>query len=118
MFSLANTPCWYIALAVLVSAYQAYRGFMLQWLLGVGNNWSNTRKVLLLCLADMLTYFLCTLSGFYSIFTFYWISTNHTEATKDLEHPTLLIFFALYGLLGITGKLPDLLNKLKLPKSE
>ena len=112
MFQLTDIPCWYFGFALIVSAYQAYRGFMFQWIFGDRFRWTTTRKVLLLCCADMFTYCLCALSGFYSFFAAHWIATHHSESTKELEQSAFLIFLVLYGVLGATGKLPDILHKL------
>src|SRR6266480_2592478 len=35
VFALSGIPCWYWALALAITAYQAYRGFRFQWLLGI-----------------------------------------------------------------------------------
>lgn len=105
---------WYLVTAVVVSIYQAYRGFMLQWVFGSAAVVGTTRRVLLLCIADMITYFACTFSGFITL-----AALADAPAPNRLPSSagaaTWLIFLALYSLLGITGKLPDLLAKLKFP---
>ena len=111
MTKLTDIPCWYYGIAFVISAYQAYRGFMFQWIFGTDTKGGNGRKVLLLCIADMFTYFVCAFSGFVSLFFAYeLIGAAPSPATS-----TLVIFLALYGLLGITAKLPDLLHKIKFP---
>jgi hypothetical protein len=112
MTKLSDIPCWYYDIAIVVSAYQAYRGFMFQWIFGIDTKAGKARKVFLLCLADMFTYFLCAFSGFLALFFAYeLISASPAPATTAL----IIIFLALYGVLGITAKLPDLLPKLKFP---
>jgi hypothetical protein len=118
MPSLTEIPCLYLIGALIVSAYQAYRGYKLQSLLGVGGKWKSVDRTWLLCIADMFTYLLCALSGSYALFVFYRVVNPPSEATKVLEHPAILIFLLVYGIMGITGKLPDTPNKLKLPSSE
>jgi hypothetical protein len=71
-----------------------------------------TRRVLLLCIADMLTYFACTFSGFITLLA---LADAPHRLPSSAGEATWLIFLALYSLLGITGKLPDLLGKLKFP---
>jgi hypothetical protein len=90
---------------------------MLQWILGSPAVKGTARRVLLLCVADMLTYFVCTLSGFISLAEL--MDTKLPSPNSSAGAITWMIFLALYSLLGITGKLPDLLSRLKLPiKSE
>jgi len=118
MFTLANISCWYWLVALLMSAFQAYRGYKLQSLLGGGGQWARVDRIVLLCVADMFTYFFCALSGFYSLLLFYRAANLNSAQPTPMEHPAVLIFLLAYGVLGITGKLPDTLNKFKLPSSE
>jgi hypothetical protein len=112
MQPLQSISCGWIVAAVVVSIYQAYRGFMLQWHLNkklfekeIAN------RVVLLCVADAFTYFVCAASGSYAGFLLYWLS----EKPEPINVP-LAVFLSLYGLLGITAKLPDLLSRLDLLK--
>jgi hypothetical protein len=66
----------------------------------------------------MLTYFFCAASGFYSLLVFYRAANLNSATPTAIEHPALLIFLLAYGVLGITGKLPEALNRLKVPSSE
>ena len=93
-------------LALLVSGCQAYRGFKIQRLLGTSAIARPINRVVLLCVADALTYFICATSGFYALFAL-WTKSHGTS---------LAVFWALYSLLGITGKLPELLGKLDISK--
>ena|SRR6266480_2776347 len=113
------TPSWlvlvYIALTLIVSVYQAYRGFMFQWVLGLPQI-QGSRRVVLLCLADMFTYFICTLSGFVALYLlFEFFELRQPRLPDSGGEATWLIFLALYGLLGVTGKLPEMLTKIKVP---
>ena len=117
MFTLAGISCWYWLVALLISGFQAYRGYMLQSLLGVGTKWSKANRILLLCLADMFTYLFCALSGFYSLLLFYRVINLMPAHSSSISHPAVLIFLLAYGVLGITGKLPDSLNQSKFPSS-
>ncbi len=118
MFTLTNIPCLYWTVALLISGFQAYRGYRLQSLLGVGSKWSRADRTVLLCLADMLTYLFCALSGFYSLLLFYRAANLNSASPTPIEHPAFLIFLLAYGVLGVTGKLPDALNRFKIPSSE
>ena len=87
-------------------------------MLGLGREdpkWRVADRVVLLCLADMLTYFICALSGFYSLLLFYRAASLGSPSPTPIEHPAILIFLAVYGIAGITCKLPDALNKWPIP---
>mgnify|MGYP001451879306 CR=1 FL=1 len=107
--------CLYIALAAVTSVYQGYRGFRFQWLLGIKEIKSTADRVALLCIADMLLYSICSASGFASL----WLSYDvylHISSLTELS-PSAAIFLlslALFGLLGITGQLPSLIQLGKL----
>jgi hypothetical protein len=118
MFTLSNIPCWYKLVSMLLSSYQAYRGFMLQWILGIKEIDTKGRKVVLLCLADAFTYFVCAFSGYISLFVLYSLMNQEADSARGHVDHALLIFLLLYGVLGITGKLPDLLQSFKFPKTD
>jgi len=142
IFTLSGIPSWCWALALAITGYQACRGFRFQWLFGIDSRrriaeeaaaaqqaqaaqqppiaqqpaiprlgiWD---RVILLSCADFLTYAVCALSGFYALLIAYR-TAGLTPATKaPLQHSSVLIFLVLYGILGITGKLPDTLNRIK-----
>jgi hypothetical protein len=113
MPSLANIPCPYLALAIAWSSYQAYRGYRIQRRLG-RQEFTGVERILVLCLADMVTYFLCTFSGFLALVAFYRLAWPSPPSTATTGDSVLLIFLLLYGLTGVTGKLPELLHGLKL----
>ncbi len=96
----------YIVVAVIVSLYQAYRGFMFQWILGP-QQIQGARRVILLCLADMVTYFVCALSGFLALLLLFHSGLSEARLSTSAGEATWLIFLAVYSLLGITGKLPE-----------
>ena len=112
----------YVGVALLVSLYQAYRGFMFQWLPeseGWIKNLTTTQKVVLLCVADTLLYLVSTAAGFLALFLAYALSTR-IEKLSEVGTGTsvLLVFLALFGILGVAGQLPHLLQEGKLlPKA-
>ena len=129
VFTLAAIPCWYWIGSILVSIYQACRGFRFQWLLGLGSARNNAERkatqrpeialcdldrFFLLSLAECFTYALCAISGFYAILVACRV-VSLCQSEAPLAHPLVLIFLLLYGVLGITGKLPDTLNRIKGP---
>jgi hypothetical protein len=115
MFRLSAIPCWYLGLAVGVSVYQAYRGFRFQMLFGPAVQLipGKCSRLFLLYLADAFTYFITTMTGFVSLFWFYQsVSREEVAPPKGQLGDALLIFLVLYGVLGVTGRLPDLLSRL------
>jgi hypothetical protein len=62
-------------------------------------------------------YFITTLLGFVALFFAYYILTNACNL-NDISGGTaaLIIFSVLFGLLGITGQLPNLLEQGKFPR--
>ena len=112
----------YVGLAILVSLYQAYRGFMFQWLPpreGWIANLTERQKVLLLCVADALLYLVSTASGFLALFLAYALAIR-IEKFSEIGTGTsvILVFLALFGILGVAGQLPHLLQEGKLlPKA-
>lgn len=131
-----------VLIAVLVTVYQTYRGFRFQWFFGIRipplqlAQWqppepligqlppmlyipnvpvqpeSIPNKVILLCMAEAFTYFVCASSGFVALFKFLQLLSGN--ATASSGNGVLMVFLLLYGITGITGKLPDLLGKMKL----
>ena len=105
----------YIALAVLVSTYQGYRGFRFQWLLGMKEIKGTADRVFLLCIADMLFHFVCSSAGFAAL----WLSYDlylHVPSLAELSAGAAVLFLSLtlFGLLGVTGQLPSLIQLGKL----
>lgn len=101
----------------LLSLYQGYRGFMFQWLRTDApfNSWSKSRKVILLSLADGFTYFVTSASGFVSFVLCWELSARISDPAKiEVGTAALFGFLVIYGILGVTGKMPDLIDRGKL----
>ena len=88
---------------------------MLQRFGGILQNHHVAHRIVLLCLADALTYFICTLSGFVALWLLLQSGITEAHIPATAGEATWLIFLALYSLLGITGKLPEVLTRLHLP---
>lgn len=112
MFTLSDIHCGYKVFAIVIILYQAYRGFMFQWIFGAKSIKEVKRRVLLLCLADMFTYFVCAFSGFACLFMLYYLNSQASDSARTQGDHLLQIFLLIYGILGVTGKLPDLLNRI------
>ncbi len=108
--------CIFFVIAVLLTVYQTIRGWMLQMLISGKNEatkgFTKRQRVWLLCLADAFTYFLCAATGSLSLFAFMHLTRSGFASTDG--HAVFLIFLILYGVAGMTGKLPEILGKLKL----
>ena len=114
---LTIAPCWYAVLAALFTAYQAYRGYVLQQKLGPAQSaiTSAPQRIVVLCVADAILYLLCSAAGFAAL----WVAYALTLAAPKLNEITaggaaLLIFLWLFGLLGVTGQLPHLIQQGKI----
>ena len=118
MFSqLPTAPYWYDVLAVLLTGYQTYRGYVLQQKLGPAQSsiTSTTHRILVLSVADAILYFLCSAAGFAAL----WVGYSLSLAAPKLNEITagaaaLLIFLWVFGLVGVTGQLPHLLQQGKI----
>lgn len=116
MFTLSDVPCWYLIFSILVSGYQAYRGFMFQLILADKEKWTMPQRVILLCFSDTIFYLFCTIAGFVSFFVVYRIFLKVSVLSQlQVGSALLLIFLILFGILGVTGQLPHLLQQGKFP---
>jgi hypothetical protein len=105
----------FIVVCAAVTLYQGYRGFMFQWLLADKERWTRPQRVVLLCIADAIFYVVCTASGFVSLFLAVELSTQLRNLSEiALGTSVLLIFLAVYGILGVTAQLPTLIQQGKL----
>ncbi len=114
---MSGVLCSLLGLGFLLSLCQGYRGFMFQWLRTDApfEDWSKPRKVFLLALPDGFTYFVTSASGFGSLMLCWELSVRISDPAKiEVGTATLLGFLAVYGILGVTGKMPDLIDRGKL----
>jgi hypothetical protein len=123
---LSQTPSWYWLLAILVSIYHAYRGFMVQWIFAHQQNhefkakslraWSTTEIVVIRCLEDSLFYLICSLTGFLALLVAsdLWRSHAHREVI-DAGASVLIVFTFLLGVIGVSGQLPPLIQLGRFP---
>ena len=107
-------PCWYVAVATIVTCYQGYRGFMFQSILAK-SDWTSKQKLVLLCIADAILYVVCTATGFLALWGAYLLAVQVPSfLTVSAGTSVLLAVLALVGILGVTGQLPHLLQQGKL----
>lgn len=106
----------YIGVAAAASIYQGYRGFRLQWILGIKAVKTTHDRVLLLCVADTIVYSICSASGFGALWLAYELYTRIPSlAELSSGSAILLLSLALFGLLGVIGYLPYLFQTGRLP---
>lgn len=122
----AEWPWWYGALAAVVTIWQAMRGGVFQYQaaqyqkkavdsspkLGLASEieiW--TVRVL----ADVLLYAVTTVAGFYALL-WSWRILEFASDQGDIGGgtATVFLFLFLFGILGVTGQLPHLLQQGKL----
>jgi hypothetical protein len=113
--ALACPPILYAMVAALVSAWQAYRGFRLQWLArerqgDLFSTVSRRERLLLFCLADAFFYSVCSGIGFAAL----WLAWSLLDAAISpgvgIGFGAIWIFLLLLGATGATGQLPYLIQ--------
>ena len=108
-------PLFYVALAVLISVWQGYRGFRLQWLARerqddpflTATRWE---KVLLFCLADAFFHAVCSGVGFASLWFAWSLIDMAVGPGVSIGFSAIWIFLLLIGVTGTTGQLPYLIQ--------
>jgi hypothetical protein len=124
MSALDGIPCWYQLVAIAFSCYYAYRGYRGNWIAQrqaneqrpEGHRLSKSTIVSVFCVHDMLFHFFCSLAGFLALFiadTLY--ESLASEQAFDTGKSVLLVFAFLFGVVGATGQLPQLILQGKLP---
>ena len=110
---MGDVSCAVLWLGVVASIYHAYRGFMFQWIRQDEpfGTWSGPRKLFLLALADGWFYLITSASGTAALL----ICLELVSRIPDYANiaggtAALLVFLAVYGVLGITGQLPSLIQ--------
>jgi hypothetical protein len=107
--------CWDVVLATVVTLYQGYRGFMFQWILADKQRWTMAQRVILLCTADTILYLVSSSAGFVALWSG-WHLLPRADALLDTSAgaAALLVFLFAFGILGVSGQLPHLLQQGKL----
>jgi NADH:ubiquinone oxidoreductase subunit 5 (subunit L)/multisubunit Na+/H+ antiporter MnhA subunit len=128
ILTINDVPFWYLIVAVIITVYQSYRGFMFQWIFAKEREstdspdqqkqitWTRTQKIILLSIADMLFYLITTLLAFVSLFVSYHVLADLaslSEVSPGLA--ALLIFLIVFGVLGVSAQLPYLIQQGKFP---
>lgn len=106
--------CFFWAIAVLLSFYQGWRGYMFQCLprRELFKDLSKHQKRFLLALADGWTFFISSLSGFGALYLCWYILVRIADPAKiEAGTAALLGLLAVYGIWGVTGKMPAVLDR-------
>ena len=113
--AIACPPIFYVALAVLLSAWQAYRGFRLQWLARERQDdpfvaITRGEKLLLFCLADAFFHAVCSGVGFASLWLAWSLIETAVGSGVSIGFAAIWVFLLLIGVTGVTGQLPYLIQ--------
>ena len=105
----------YAILAAVVTLWQAYRGFRLRALArqredDLGRHVSEREKVVLFCLADAFFYAVCTGVGFASLWLAWSFVDVAASAAVSVGFAAVWVFLLLLGVVGVTGRLPYLIQ--------
>jgi len=121
-----SLPYWCAAIALVVLFYQGARGFIFQNQFGHFQRkkpdgfapavQTDRQLWLLRALADGIFYFVTTFTGFAALLLVCRF-LNREPFPIDISGAAaaLLVFLILYGVLGVTGQLPHLLQQGKFP---
>lgn len=106
---------WYIGVGTVLTIYQGYRGFMFQWVLNATAWPDKFRRMILLCVADTILYTVSSVAGFVAL----WLAYELYKAIPSVPNMSagasiLLVSLSLFGLFGVTGQLPHLIQQGKL----
>jgi len=129
-----DVSCWYVIVALFVSAYHGYRGYVLQRWTAKTQKYNEETKIkkeeiefqwfmsdretfIVRILYEVLFYFVCSVIGFVSL----WFAAsvfNKLPNIYDIPGGTggLLAFFVVLGILGVCGILPYIIQLGKMPR--
>ena len=116
--------CLYWTVAVVLSLYYAYRGYVGNWSYMREKNdqrcqkhrFSDGQIIRVYCVHDALWHLLSALAGFVALAVAFKICKSIDLAQPlDTGKSLLLTFSFLFGFIGATGQLPMLLQQGKFP---
>jgi len=114
-----KNPTWYLIIAIIVSLYQAYRGFRYYWLVAKQDSfssWSTIDKVTVLCIQAEYLYMVCSIVGFFALLASYNLLVSQKSMNSiDTGSAVLIAFSFIIGILGVSGELGQLVQQGKLP---
>jgi|SRR5882724_225521 hypothetical protein len=117
-------PWWFIAVALIVSVYHGYRGYVLQRAFahyqqaqfGPTYTLSRIQTIVTRPVYDGLLFTVCSIAGFAAL----WLAVslfNTLPNIHDISGGTsaFLVFLFALGLLGVSGQLSTVLQQGKFP---
>lgn len=116
---ITRMPYWYLLILILFSLYYSIRGIMEKKKMLSDNkyrDWSFTEKLIIEYVQEFLFKAIFTASGFMALFVANYIFSA-TKSVTDLSTGTsiILIFLLIWGISGVSGYLPYLVIRGKLP---
>lgn len=125
MSTLYEIPWWYWVIAIVLSSYYAYRGYRGNLIAmeqknreipATGRKFKRWEILSVFCIHDALFHLICSMAGFIILFVAndLYESLRSTESF-DTGKSLLLAFAFLFGVIGVTGQLPQLLLQGKIP---
>ena len=113
---LAKMPWWYILIIFIFSLYYTIRGLMEKQIHCAGTTLSQTQKVIIHYIQEVLFKVIVTISSFIALFIANYIFSS-LESVNDIGAGTavLLIFLIIWGISGASGYLTHLIVSGKLP---
>jgi hypothetical protein len=124
MLKLIEMKWWYYFIASVLSLYYAYRGFIGNKIAVEERNAQPLTKrkvekweyISVYCIGDAIFHFISSIAGFLSMAIAYH-AYQSIDFQKGFEtgNAILFVFLLLFGIVGITGQLPSLIQQGKLP---
>ena len=113
---LVKMPWWYLLIAFVFSLYYAIRGIMEKQILYTRSHLSQTQKVVIHYIQEVLFKVIFTISSFMALFIANYIFSS-LKSVNDIGMGTavLLIFFIIWGISGVSGYLTFLIVSGKFP---
>ena len=120
LFDCSSPWYWvYAGVAVIVTGYHVYRGVHYYQLTrgrqDMFKDWQPRNRVAILYVQVAWLYFVCSLTGFVSMLAAYGVFNSLEKETSSVGSVALVSFLFLFGVLGISGELPVLIWRGKIP---
>jgi len=116
------SPLYYVV-GITLSCYYAYRGYVGNWIAMAQKNaeipprrFARWEIISVYCIHDMLFHFICSVAGFFALLVVNHLFESLVSVSPfDTGKSLLLVFSFLFGIIGVTGQLPPLIQQGKLP---